>query len=252
VNCSQFAKLLAAGTALQGEGMDHLRACPTCSELAGIGDWMEGPASDPAVESRIIGAITTGLRPVDPLAPAWQYVLATLGLLVTVAAAGILVLGSAGWAADSILQRVYFAACLGGGILASAAAIAQLMIPGAFLLLTPARTIALGIVCTAAGALLYPAIHYDHFVRAIAVCIFIGLGHAAVACSLTLLVVRRGVFVSRLDMISMVALAGGLTGMAVLYVFCPHRDLGHVLLGHTPVPVAALAIGAWFGRKVSE
>jgi hypothetical protein len=252
MNCDQFSECLAAGTPVQAEEMEHLRTCPTCSELVAIHNWMEAPASNPDVESRIIGAITTGLTGVDSLAPAWQYVLATLGVVVIVAANGVLMLGSAGWVADSILQRTYFTACLGGGILVAAAAIAQLMIPGAFLLLTPARIIALGILCTAAGGLLYPAIHYDHFERAVAACISIGLAHAAVACSLTFLVVRRGAFLSRLEMSSMVALAGGLTGVAVLYVFCPHRDLGHFLLGHTPVPVAAIAIGAWIGRKVSE
>ena len=48
----------------------------------------------------------------------------------------------------------------------------------------------------------------------------------------------------------MLALAGGLTGMAVLYVFCPHRDLWHFLLGHAPVPLAATALGAWIGRRI--
>jgi hypothetical protein len=243
---------MAAGTELQVEELEHLRACPTCAELARIGDRMKPSVSHPAMESRIIRAITTGLTPVNPVAPAWRYLLAMLGVSALVAAAGILMLGSAGWAADSSLQRVCFTACLAGGILVSTAAAAQLMVPGAILLLTPPRTIALGIICTAAGAFLYPALQYEHFARAVAACIGIGLGHAAVACSLTFLIVRRGAFVSRLEMISVVALAGGLTGMAVLYGFCPHRDLWHVLLGHSLVPVAAVIIGAFIASKAGE
>jgi hypothetical protein len=250
VNCDQFAKVLTAGTPLEAEEIEHMRSCPACSQLAMISARMQGPAIDPAVENRIIDALTSGLTPVATLAPAWWYVVATLAGLVMVAVAGILMLGRAGWTADSILQRAFFTACLGGGMLASACSIAQLMTPGTFVILPPARTIAVGLACAGAGAFLYPAISYEGFVRAIAVCNSIGLALAVIASTLTFIAVRRGAMVRRLEMVSMVAFAGGLTGIAVLYVFCPHRDFWHFLLGHTPVLLTAVAIGASLARKV--
>jgi hypothetical protein len=31
-------------------------------------------------------------------------------------------------------------------------------------------------------------------------------------------------------------------------VFCPHRDLGHIVLAHATVPIAALGIALWLAR----
>src|SRR5262245_28952621 len=120
---------MTAGTPLGIEEIEHMRSCPACSELATINARMQVPAIDPLVEHRIIDAVRGRLTPVVPLAPAWWYVLATLAGLVIVAVAGILILGRAGWTADSILQSAFFTACLGSGMLASAYSVAQLMTP---------------------------------------------------------------------------------------------------------------------------
>ena len=114
---------------------------------------------------------------------------------------------------------------------------------------SPMTIIMLALVCGVVGAALYPPASYDHFARAVAACFLIGLAQATVVCSPAFFVLRRGAPVSPQWMGATVVLVGGLTGMIVLYVFCPHRDLGHVLLGHAPMPAAVTAIGAWIGRS---
>ena len=39
--------------------------------------------------------------------------------------------------------------------------------------------------------------------------------------------------------------------MTVLFVFCPHRDLGHIALAHTTVPIVAAALGGRLGRVLN-
>jgi hypothetical protein len=252
MNCRQVANILCEGTRLPLEAQEHLRACRSCAQLAGLGDLLDAAGVDPAVEDRIIKTITTDMAAVDPVGPMWRHALAISVAAIAVAGVGMQTLGSAGWDADSSLQRGYWTALLAVGLLASAIAAARLMTPGSLLLATPGRTIQLSIVGIAAGALLYPPGHYDHFLRAAGACLSIGLGHAAVTCALTFLVVRRGAFVWRPEMMSILALLGGLTGLVVLYVFCPHRDLGHFSLGHTTVPISATALGIWIGRRATR
>jgi hypothetical protein len=240
--------MLAAGTVLPVEAQRHMRICPVCAELAEITRRAEIAAVDPAVEERIIASITEDLAPVTPVAPAWRYAATTVGLAVIAGLTGTLMLGNAGWAADSILQRAFFTAYLAAGILVSAATAAKLMTPGARFYGSPITIIMLVLIGGVVGAALYPPASYDHFARAVAACFLIGLAHATVVCSLAFFLLRRGAPVSPLWMGATVALVGGLAGMVVLYVFCPHRDLGHVLLGHASMPAAATAIGAWIGR----
>jgi hypothetical protein len=252
LTCQQFTKRIATGGPLSAEAKEHLRTCPECAQIAAIEGGTESGAIDPALEGRIIEAITADLRAARALPPTWQRILATLAVAIAVAATGILMLGTTGWGMDSFFQRAYFTTCLSAGLVAAAVLITQLMVPGSLLILTPKQTIALGIVFIAGGALLYPATYYDKFARAAAACFSIGLGHAVVASALTFLVVRRGALVSRVEMTSMVALAGAFAGVSVLYIFCPHRDLGHVLLGHALVPVAATAIGVWIAHTIGH
>lgn len=250
MNCSQFAKALAASAGFSAEARQHLRECPACSEVAAIGGRMEDQKIDPAVEQRILDAIGARPEPVRPLAPSWRYAMGLLGIVAATALAGILALGGAGWASDSVRQKIYFMACLSAGILVSTAVIAQLMRPGTRVLLDPARAIALGVAFLAAGTLLYPVQQYDGFIRAAAACVSIGLGHATVVSILALLLVRRSAFLWQPAMTALIALAGGLAGLVVLYVFCPHRDLWHFALGHTTVPLIAALAGAWAGARL--
>lgn len=244
MNCDDFARAIASGVTDTPQEREHMKDCRACARLSRICTESDTPALDAALEKWIVAAVSTNLAPVAPLRPWWHYALAVLAIVVAVAASGVFILGTSGWFADSGLQRAYFVLCLGAATLASATVLAQLMTPGALLLVSPRWTVILAIAAMGAGALLYPERNYRAFGNAIVACMSIGLAHATVACAVTFAVIRRGVPVRRAESGALVGLAGGLTGMAALYVFCPHRDLWHFLLGHTPAMILAAAIGA--------
>jgi len=250
MNCDEFDRLAAAAAPLTEEALRHLRGCPVCSSLAALGRQGGELPGVAAAERRIVAAITADLKPVRPLAPAWMYVLGVTVAAGVAAAAGILGLGVRGWTADSLTQRVYFTACLVAGIAVGSVNLSRLMVPGAPPVLQPRVAAVLATLLPAAGAFLYPAAHDTRFLQTGMACLSIGLGHAALACGLMYRVVRRGALLSRPAVVSGLALLSALAGVAVLFVFCPHREMGHFSFGHSTVPVAALGLGAWVGRRL--
>jgi hypothetical protein len=207
-------------------------------------------ALDPATERRIVDAITKGLEPVRPLGPSWRYVLAIVAAAVLIAVIGIWMRGTQGWSVDTLAQKSYFTAALAAGIAMAAITLSRLMVPGTLLAVTPRAIVLFAVALVAGGACLYPVAHYNRFGAAASACFGIGMRHAALASVLMFFIVRRGAFLSRTRMALIIGLAGGLTAVIVLYVFCPHRDLGHFSLGHTTVPLAAVAAGALIGRML--
>jgi hypothetical protein len=250
VNCDQVCLLLIAEKPLPDEAREHLASCPICSQLARDNSGIEDAKPDPRVEQQIIATITKDLKPVHVVLPLWCYLLSIMGATSLVAAMGIKILGIAGWAADTNFQQTYFVLCLITAVGISASTLVRVVFPGAMLLLSPLVVVFLATVPSAVGVLTYPLTSYPGFARAVAACLFIGLGHATVGAAVVLFVIRRAVFVAQPQAIAMIALIGGLTGMIVLFVFCPHRDLGHIALAHTTVPILAAVIGGCLGRAV--
>ena len=251
MNCDQVCRLLIAGKPLPDEAREHLASCQICSCVAAYepGD-VKDPLIDARVEQQIIATITKNLRPVQVVLPLWCYVFLIMGATACVAAIGIKILGIAGWVADTSFQKTYFVICLTAAVVISASTLVRLVFPGALLLLSLPVVILLAIVPSAVGVLTYPLTYYSGFIRAVAACLFIGLGHAAVAAAFVLFILRRAVFAAQAHATAMTALVGGLTGLMVLFVFCPHRDLGHIGLAHATVPVVAAALGGCLGRAL--
>jgi len=233
MTCQDISKLLAGGVDLpQGAG-EHLGVCPSCRRIVALfGRPDAGSELSAEAERRYVAAATAGLKPVSALGPPWQYAAVILAMVTIVAAVGIGVLGRTGWATSGTFQKMYFTAALAAAILVSAAILPRLMVPGS-LQRVPVWLLALGsIAALAAGAILYPTAHYPDFGRAAAACFTIGAVHAlamGIACQMVL---RRGFVVSRSAAAAAAGLTGGLTGLVVLFVFCPHHDAGHYLLGH--------------------
>jgi hypothetical protein len=242
MNCEQVSRIIASKGPLSVEAVEHIRTCGSCSALAAL---------DPRTEQAIIDRITADLGPVQPLQAAWTYMIATMVGVLFVASAGIAIMGVAGWTLDSAVQRTYFVSVLAAGVLVSAALLARLMIPGELLAFSPRAIITALAVSLGMGVLLYPLIHYDGFGRAVAACVAIGLTHAVLGCALAYWIVRRGAFLARVQTGATIGFLGGLAGLVVLFVFCPHRDLGHFALGHTSVPSIAALAGAACARGLA-
>lgn len=252
MNCDQVCRLLIAGKPLPDQARQHLVRCQICSQLATYDPGVKDATINPRLEQQIIATITKDLKPVKVVLPPWCYLLSIMGATAFVAAIGIKILGIVGWATDTSFQRTYFVLCLITAIVISASTLVRVVFPGAMLLLSPLVVALLATVPSAAGVLTYPLRYYSGFGRAIAACLFIGLGHATVAAVVVLVIIRRAVFVAQPRATAMTALVGGITGMVVLFAFCPHRDLGHIALAHTTVPLVAAALGGYLGRALSS
>ena len=244
MTCRDIARLLAESAPLPAAAAEHLRTCERCRLLVGSPAPYSGPASiDAELEKRLVALVTSDLAAVRPLFSPWVYTAALLAVAAVVVAAGVARLGVRGWLTTSIFQKLYFVTLLTAGIAACAATLSQLMFPGA---LPRVRAWVLGALAIAAvlgGGALYPLLGYDHFGRAVAACFSIGMAHAAVLSIATSFILRRGLMLSRRAAAGLAGILGGLTGLCVLFVFCPHLDAGHYLLAHATVVIACAALG---------
>jgi hypothetical protein len=244
MTCRDIAKLLAESEPLPAAAAEHLRTCDRCRLLVGSPAPYSGPASiGAALEQRLIAVVTSDLIAVRPLSSPPVYTAALIAVAALVIAAGVALLGVRGWLTTSIFQKLYFVTLLTAGIAACAIALSQSMFPGA---LPRVRVWVLGALAIAAalgGGALYPLLRYDHFARAVATCFSIGMAHAAVLCTAAVFILRRGLVLSRRAAAALAGLLGGLTGLFVLFVFCPHLDAGHYLLAHATVVIACAALG---------
>jgi len=244
MTCWDIARLLAGSAPLPAAAAEHLRICEQCRMLAGSPAPYSEPASIGAeLEQRLIAAAAGDLAAVRPLSSPRVYAGALLTVATVVIAAGVAVLGTRGWLATSIFQKLYFVVLLTAGMAVSAVSLSQFMFPGA---LPRVRTGVLGALALAAvlgGGALYPQLRYDHFGRAVATCFSIGTAHAAVLSMAAAFILRRGLVLSLRAAAGLTGLLGGLTGLGVLFVFCPHLDAGHYLLAHATAVIASAAIG---------
>jgi hypothetical protein len=244
MTCRDISKALALGAGLPSGAPEHLRYCESCRRLVAVSEWIAAEAELSAeAERKVIGAVTCDLKPVSPLGSPWRYTAMILIAAALVAALGIAVLGTTGWSTNPTLRKVYFTIFLAAGITTSAAMLSRLMIPGALFRIPPAALVVAAMVALLAGGLLYPVARYEHFARAVMACFTIGTLHAVVAGTLCVLVLRRGFVVSRETAALVAGLTGGLTGLVVLFVFCPHLDAGHYLLAHATAVIFATAAG---------
>ena len=62
------------------------------------------------------------------------------------------------------------------------------------LLFRPLVVVLLATVPSAVGVLTYPLTYYSGFARAVAACLFIGLGHATIAAAVVLFIIRRAYY----------------------------------------------------------
>jgi predicted anti-sigma-YlaC factor YlaD len=226
------------------EAQDHLRDCPVCQRLEGALGELDESVPRAGLEDRVIATLSRDLKPVRSLAPGWCYAGLLLSVAGLITATGAGLLGAAGWRSNSGLQRVAIGGTLLAGLIASALMVVRRMVPGALprmrAAMLPVATIA---VLIAAGAFLYPLRHYEFFGRAVVACFSIGLGFALPAGAVVACILRRGFVVSLRETAALAGLFSGLTGMAVLLIFCPHLDSGHYLLGHASMVVASTLLG---------
>jgi hypothetical protein len=224
----------APGVTTSPEAAAHISACESCGRLVReLGK--AGPASQfsPELLDRIEARLLADLKPAKPLPPARVLTSTLMFTIVVVAAVGSAALGIAGWRALSLLQKnsVFPALAAGAGVLAYTAV--WLMVPGTRLTRSPYLYVlaVLGLMAAICITVFDPR-EESTFVSTGLVCIRIGLECAVSATVLFWLLLRRGSILNPMLMGATVGALAGLSGLAVLELFCPNLNEYHILVWH--------------------
>src|ERR1700722_16010296 len=86
-----------SGAALPAQVQKHMLTCDRCSEfLRALNPSIMANAPAPEILRRLEDTLTTGLRPVRPLAPARDFFAAFAAIFILIVAAGVYRLGASG------------------------------------------------------------------------------------------------------------------------------------------------------------
>ena len=239
----------ATGITTSPEAAAHIAGCESCGRLfreLGKG----GQASQPSPEQldRIKATLLADLNPAKLLPPAGVLVFALMFILVVIAAFGGAALGIAGWRALSLLQKSAVFPALAAGASVLACTTAWLMVPGTRLTRPPYLYVfaVLGLMAAICITLFDP--HEEStFVLTGLVCLRIGLECAVSATVLFGLLLRRGAILKPMLMGATVGALAGLSGLAVLELFCPNLNEYHILVWHLGSVLVSTGAGLAIG-----
>jgi hypothetical protein len=244
VNCRDIDDMVVPyilGKPIPPEAAAHFAECERCRRLA------EAIRQAPRVDElprkhlkQIEDRILDDMKPVKPL-PAAVLTLVLLSIFAIVVVIGNVVLGTAGWYALNLLQRlaVFSALTVSAGLLAFSAV--RQIVPGSRLPVPPYLlvTAVLGVMAGIFSTLFLP--HREStFISTGLLCLEIGLACAIPAAALLWLVLRRGAILSPMLTGATAGALAGLSGLTVLEVFCPNLNKYHILVWHLGAVLASI------------
>ena len=236
---------LVSGRAVPSAVAAHIADCAHCSGLVrALRD-----ARTPAGQLQSLDVATLpDIKAVKPIARASVRWIALVGFVALVAAAGMTLLGAAGWHALSLLQASAVFTTLAGAAALLATSLSRQIVPGSRIFVTPWLLAATGPALMAAIFLaLFQPHHEPTFVLTGLVCLRIGLECAIAAGLLFWLALRRGTMFNPVSTGATAGALAGLAGLTVLEIFCPNLNQHHVLVWHLGSAItstlAGLAIG---------
>ena len=237
-------------SALVPDAAEHVAECEHCRHLVWLLD-EGGQASAPSADQmkRIEAAILQGLTPVQPLASQRALFSAFALVFLAVVVGGCLLLGTDGWRARSVLQRiaVFAPAAACAGLLALS--LVRLMAPGSKLVISSIRS-SIGVLLLLALiiVIVFHSREESGFVSAGLTCLRTGLTGAVPGAVLFWLLLRRGAILSPGLTGTMAGGLAGLVGWIVLEVRCPNLNLYHILAWHWGAALLAMLGGLALGR----
>jgi hypothetical protein len=238
------------GSGLAPEAAEHIAGCERCQYLAQVFDECHQVSIPSADRLRSIeAAILRNLTPVQPLAPPSVFLTCLALVFLAVVTVGFLLLGTNGWQALGIRQRVAvftpLAACAG----ALAMCLVRLMAPGSKHVASP---VLLSIGTLLILAVDFVAVFHPHqestFVPIGLVCLETGLACAVPAAVLFWLFLRRGAILSPGLTGATAGGLAGLVGLTVLQVQCPNVNVYHILVWHLGTALLSGVGGFALGR----
>jgi hypothetical protein len=237
-------------TGLTPEAAEHVAGCEHCRRLVRMFDEnrQASPLSTDQME-RIEAAMLESLTLVRPLAPARAFLFAFALVSLAVVSVGSCLLGTDGWRALSIFQRIAvltpLATCAG----LVAFSLVRLMAPGSKHIISP-TLLPVGVLLLLALviAIVFHPQHESGFLLAGLVCLRTGLGCAVPAAVLFWLLLRRGAILSPTLTGATAGGLAGLVGLMMLEVRCPDLNVYHLLVWHWGVSLLAMLGGLAVGR----
>jgi hypothetical protein len=249
MTCREMEEVIITST-LAPDAAEHVAECEHCRHLV----WLFGEssqASPPSADQmkRIEAAILRGLTPVQPLASQRALFFAFALVFLAVVAGGSLLLGTDGWRALSVLQRiaVFAPAAACAGLLALS--LVRLMAPGSRLVISSTRS-SIGVLPLLALiiVIVFQSREESGFVSAGLTCLRTGLTCAVPGAVLFWLLLRRGAILSPGLTGTIAGGLAGLVGLMVLEVRCPNLNLYHILAWHWGAALVAMLGGLALGR----
>jgi hypothetical protein len=252
IDCSQVDRFMGRKAGVAGLPEDIRRHLEECRQCGSLYAWMaaEPPcaAVPPEVTSRIANSLAASLGPVRPLASVRASVLQILAVFGILAAAGLLLMGTAGAGRVSGLALFAMPVLLAAGAYACAVSLAWQMRPGSY------RPMSIGLLLGVAGAgllggmrLLFPWQLSPAFLAEGLPCLLGGLSLALPGAVALWLAVRRGAPLSHRGLGTTLGAAAGLIGVAAVQFQCPYQEASHLMVWHAGALVITTGTGILLG-----
>jgi len=234
---------------LEPQPAEHLIHCKPCRGLTRLLDnAAEGLRPSESMLSRIQAGILSDLTPIRPLTPSYILLFACAIIFLSVVAVGALLLGTNGWGALSIVQRVAVFATLGTSAALLAFSMVRQMVPGSKHAIAPAvLLVAILVVLMMVIADTFRAQEEPAFLASGVMCMKNGLRYSIPAAFLLWLILRRGAILHPKLIGAVAGGLAGLAGLSVLEINCPNLNVFHILVWHGGVVAISSLGGALLG-----
>jgi hypothetical protein len=223
---------------------EHLIQCKHCRSLTRLLAHVDNEfrPSD-SLSRRITAGILEDLQPIRPL-PSFSVLLSACATIsLSVVGVGTLLLGTSGWRAQTLEQRIAMFVTLGASTVLLAISMVRQMVPGSKRFFSPAVLLVAisGLLMTVIAAT-FRSQEESAFLTNGVICMKNGFMYSIPAAFLLWLVLRRGGVLDP-NLIGGVAGAlAGLTGLSALEVNCSNLNVFHILVWHGGV-VAISSVG---------
>ena len=245
VECSLIEHEKSGAARLPAQLQDHILTCNSCSEfLRALNPSITADAPAPEILRRLEITLTTGLRPVRPLAPA-RYFFAVFGVIfILIVAAGVYRLGASGVSAMSTGQSIAILCALSASAGALVYSLVHQMTPGSRHRISPTLLPAavIGFLALLMVALFQFQPERDFWGTGLA-CLRAGGPLALLAAVPFWLLLRRGAGLSPRVTGASAGLLAGLVTTSAQEIYCPMLDASHILTWHLGVALLGAGIG---------
>ena len=254
VDAALKASIAADREPLPAELAGHIQHCNRCNTLHRLFAADVPPALVPRnLEAAVLSTITSSLSPVRPICSTMQSTVTIVGAILVLGIIAVAWMRPAGANAMSIAQTALITSVLVIGLVFASRALALQMRPGSAAWLSGKQPIFFqALSFPLLTGLLFPWSMTDHYLARGIHCLVIGLMLAVPGSAITMVVIRRGVFLNGFLAGATVGGIGGWLALGILQYTCEYQNVGHLVVWHGTVLLVTTLIGALLGRGLDH